>query len=127
MSVQARSTSSLQVLRSGIATPVDVTAESTATRGRGKMAESAAIVGASTAVAPRGQVAVGLANQTDFLRPITHGRIEVLAEPILQGRTQQLWQVSVSSADTGKLVARGRLRLANVPADGLPDPVDGHS
>ncbi|MFH9826651.1 PaaI family thioesterase [Streptomyces bobili] len=83
--------------------------------------ESAASVGASAAVADRGQVAVGVANSTDFLRPITAGTVEVLAEAIQQGRSQQLWQVTVTSADNGKLIARGQLRLANVPATALPN------
>ncbi|MDX5562709.1 PaaI family thioesterase [Streptomyces sp. ID05-04B] len=83
--------------------------------------ESAATVGASAAVADRGQVAVGVANSTDFLRPITAGVVEVRADVIQQGRSQQLWQVAITSADTGKLIARGQLRLANVPATGLPN------
>jgi 1,4-dihydroxy-2-naphthoyl-CoA hydrolase len=85
--------------------------------------ETAASVGASAAVFDRGQVAVGVANNTDFLRPITEGTVEVLAEPLQQGRTQQLWQVTITSADSGKVVARGQLRLANVPATGLPNSV----
>jgi acyl-coenzyme A thioesterase PaaI-like protein len=44
--------------------------------------------------------------------------VEVVAEPIFQGRTQQLWQVSINRLDNGKLVARGQLRLQNLP---LPD------
>ena len=42
--------------------------------------ESAASLGASTAVADRGQIAVGVANSTDFIRPISSGAVEVLAE-----------------------------------------------
>ncbi|GAA4024465.1 PaaI family thioesterase [Streptomyces plumbiresistens] len=82
--------------------------------------ESAATVGASAAVADRDQVAVGVANSTDFLRPITSGTVEVLAEPVQQGRSQQLWQVTVTSVSSDKLIARGQVRLANVPATGLP-------
>lgn len=76
--------------------------------------ESVASVGASAAVLDRGQFAVGVNNSTDFLRPMIRGRVRVLAEPIFQGSTQQLWQVSVSRADDGKLVARGQVRLQNV-------------
>ena len=82
--------------------------------------ETAASVGASVAVADRDQVAVGVANSTDFLRPVTGGTVVVSAEPIQQGRSQQLWQVTITSADTGKVVARGQLRLANVAARSLP-------
>ncbi|MBW8767234.1 MAG: PaaI family thioesterase [Geodermatophilales bacterium] len=80
--------------------------------------ESAASVGASTAVLDRGQFAVGVNNNTDFLRSTVSGRLDVLAEPVQQGRTQQLWQVTLTRADDGKLVARGQVRLQNVP---LPD------
>src|SRR3954464_1617853 len=39
--------------------------------------ESAASIGASAAVADHGQFAVGVNNQTDFLRPMNEGRIDV--------------------------------------------------
>jgi len=77
--------------------------------------ESAASVGASAAVLDRGQFAVGVNNITDFLRPLVRGRVKVVAEPIHQGATQQLWQVTISRADDGKLLARGQVRLQNVP------------
>ena len=77
--------------------------------------ESAASIGASTAVADRGQFAVGVNNNTDFLRSMTEGRVDVVAEPVQQGRTQQLWQVLLTRADDGKLIARGQVRLQNVP------------
>jgi uncharacterized protein (TIGR00369 family) len=77
--------------------------------------ESAASIGASAAVLDRGQFAVGVNNSTDFLRPMTSGRLDVVAEPVQQGRTLQLWQVLLTRADDGKLVARGQVRLQNVP------------
>ncbi|MGY1771758.1 PaaI family thioesterase [Blastococcus sp. SYSU D00813] len=77
--------------------------------------ESAASIGASAAVAERGQFAVGVNNSTDFLRPMTAGRLDVVAEPVQQGRTLQLWQVVLSRAEDGKVVARGQVRLQNVP------------
>ena len=76
--------------------------------------ESACSIGASLAVIERGEFAVGLANQTDFLRPHVEGDLRVTATPIQQGRTQQLWQCEIARPD-GKLVARGQLRLQNVP------------
>jgi 1,4-dihydroxy-2-naphthoyl-CoA hydrolase len=75
--------------------------------------ESAASVGASLAVVDRDQFAVGINNNTDFLRPVVSGRISLAAEAIHQGATQQLWQVSLRRED-GKLVARGQVRLQNV-------------
>jgi uncharacterized protein (TIGR00369 family) len=80
--------------------------------------ESAASIGASAAVVDRGQFAVGVNNNTDFMRPMTTGRIDVVAEPVQQGRTLQLWQVVLTRADDGKLVARGQVRLQNVPLPG---------
>jgi 1,4-dihydroxy-2-naphthoyl-CoA hydrolase len=84
--------------------------------------ESAASIGASAAVLERGQFAVGVNNNTDFLRPMTTGRIDVVAEPVQQGRTLQLWQVRLTRADDGKLVARGQVRLQNVPLPGANAP-----
>ena len=80
--------------------------------------ESAASIGASTAVVDRGQFSVGVNNNTDFLRPMTTGRLDVLAEPVQQGRTLQLWLVTLTRADDGKTVARGQVRLQNVPLPG---------
>jgi uncharacterized protein (TIGR00369 family) len=80
--------------------------------------ESAASIGASIAVAERGQFAVGVNNSTDFLRPVTAGRVDVVAEPIQQGRTLQLWLVTLTRAEDGKTVARGQVRLQNLPLPG---------
>jgi 1,4-dihydroxy-2-naphthoyl-CoA hydrolase len=80
--------------------------------------ETAASIGASTAVADRGQFAVGVHNGTDFLRSRTEGRVDVVALPIQQGRVQQLWSVVITASDTGKEVARGQVRLQNVPLPG---------
>jgi 1,4-dihydroxy-2-naphthoyl-CoA hydrolase len=77
--------------------------------------EGVASAGASAAVAERGMYAVGTNNTTDFLRPVSVAEVDVVAEPIFQGRTQQLWEVSITRVEDGKLVARGRLRLQNVP------------
>ena len=76
--------------------------------------ESVASVGASVAVADRAMYAVGLNNCTDFLRPVTSARLDVLGIPIQQSRTQQLWLVTMAHPG-GKDVARGQLRLQNVP------------
>ncbi|MCZ2819058.1 PaaI family thioesterase [Modestobacter sp. VKM Ac-2977] len=79
--------------------------------------EGAASVGASAAVAERGQFAVGVNNSTDFLRPMTAGRLDVVAEPVQQGKTLQLWLVTLTRED-GKIAARGQVRLQNVPLPG---------
>jgi 1,4-dihydroxy-2-naphthoyl-CoA hydrolase len=77
--------------------------------------ESAASIGASTAVRPRSMVAVGLTNTTHFLRSVTEGRVEVQAVALNQGRTQQLWKVDVTDP-SGRLLAHGEVRLQNVEA-----------
>jgi acyl-coenzyme A thioesterase PaaI-like protein len=43
------------------------------------------------------------------------GGVEVVAEPIMQDKIQQLWQVTITRSDDGKEVVRGRVRLQNVP------------
>ncbi|HSJ85487.1 MAG TPA: PaaI family thioesterase [Acidimicrobiia bacterium] len=57
---------------------------------------------------------VGVSNQTDFIRASTDGVLIGLATPVHRGRTQQLWQVTVTRENDGKLVARGQVRLQNV-------------
>ena len=80
--------------------------------------ESAASIGASTAVADRGLMAVGLTNTTQFLRSLSAGRVTVEAVALNQGRSQQLWSVDITD-ESGRLVAHGELRLQNLdPAPG---------
>jgi acyl-coenzyme A thioesterase PaaI-like protein len=57
---------------------------------------------------------VGVSNQTDFIRATTEGVLIGSATPIHRGRTQQLWQVTVTRESDAKLVARGQVRLQNV-------------
>jgi len=77
--------------------------------------ETMATLGASAAVLERGQFAVGVNNNTDFIRPVVAGQLKVVAVAIQQGATQQLWQVEITRAEDGKLIARGQVRLQNVP------------
>ena len=76
--------------------------------------ETFATTGAYEAVKDRGQLAVGVANATDFIRPHRTGRLDVVAVPIQQGRTQQLWQVEMRRSEDDKLIARGQVRLQNI-------------
>jgi uncharacterized protein (TIGR00369 family) len=78
--------------------------------------ESATSIGASAAVAGRGEYAVGLHNATDLIRASTAGRAVLHAEPVHQGRTQQLW-VAVITDERGRQLARGQVRLQNVARD----------
>jgi len=79
--------------------------------------ESAASVGASKAAAEKGLVAVGVNNNTHFLRSMSAGRVTVDARPISQGRTQQLWEVRIKDGDD-RLVAIGQVRLQNIEPRG---------
>ena len=75
--------------------------------------EGAATSGAVAAVAADGLVAVGVNNNTNFVRAIAAGPVSVVATPLQQGRTQQLWQVEITD-DAGRLVAVGQVRLQNI-------------
>jgi uncharacterized protein (TIGR00369 family) len=75
--------------------------------------ETAASLGAAAAAAERGLQVVGVHNSTDFLRPMREGRATVVAEPVHQGRTQQLWEVRICEGE-GRLVALGKLRLQHL-------------
>ena len=77
--------------------------------------ESAASVGANTAVQERGLVAVGITNTTHFLRSLTEGEVLVEALALNQGRSQQLWRVDITD-ESGRLVAHGEVRLQNITA-----------
>ena len=61
-----------------------------------------------------GQLCVGVANSTDFLRSHREGRVDAVATPVHVGRLQQLWQVDLTRASDGKAIARGQVRLQNV-------------
>jgi uncharacterized protein (TIGR00369 family) len=54
---------------------------------------------------------VGVSNSTDFIRSHREGRIDIVAEPLIVGRRQHLWEVRLTRASDGKLVARGQVRF----------------
>lgn len=60
-----------------------------------------------------GQTVVGVSNYTEFFRPVVDGALDIVAEPVHQGRTQQVWEVRITR-DDGALVARGQLRLQHI-------------
>jgi 1,4-dihydroxy-2-naphthoyl-CoA hydrolase len=76
--------------------------------------ETAASLGAAAWFGDRGGV-VGVSNQTDFLRAVREGELSAVANPVHRGRTQQLWQVEIAD-EAGRLVARGQVRLQNLPS-----------
>src|SRR5918912_572429 len=75
--------------------------------------ETAASVAAAAWLGERGQV-VGVNNSTDFLRAAREGTLHAVAEPVHRGRLQQLWLVEIRD-ESERLVARGQVRLQNIP------------
>ncbi len=58
--------------------------------------------------------AVGVNNSTDFLRPMSSGTMHLTSAPIHRGARQQLWLVTISD-EQGRAVARGQVRVQNLP------------
>jgi uncharacterized protein (TIGR00369 family) len=63
-----------------------------------------------------GGTVVGVNNNTDFLRAISAGTVTAVSTPIHRGRRQQLWLVTITE-DDDRVVARGQVRLQNIPAE----------
>jgi 1,4-dihydroxy-2-naphthoyl-CoA hydrolase len=82
------------------------------------IAESLASLATGFAVLPEGSVAMGLANSTSFLRPITAGTIHARATRLHRGRTTWVWDVHFGD-DAGRLCAVTRMTIAvrPLPAD----------
>jgi uncharacterized protein (TIGR00369 family) len=66
------------------------------------------------AVFPDGNIAVGMSNQTSFLRPISAGTIHAEARRRHKGRTTWLWEVDFTD-DDGRLCALTRVTIAVRP------------
>ena len=80
--------------------------------------ETVCSIGAGIAASQRepGIIAVGLENHTSFVRGVGSGRLRAVATPITRGRRTQVWEATVRDAG-GEIVARGTVRLLNVPAE----------
>jgi uncharacterized protein (TIGR00369 family) len=89
------------------------------------LVETAASLAAAIWYGDRGNV-VGVSNHTNFLRAIGTGTVTATATPIHRGRTQQLWLVTVTD-DKDRNVARGEVRLANLPSGDGGRRQDGES
>jgi 1,4-dihydroxy-2-naphthoyl-CoA hydrolase len=75
------------------------------------IAESLASLGTAAGVLPDGKGAMGLSNQTNFLRPITEGVIHARAERRHAGRTTWVWEVEITD-DQGRLCVLTRMTIA---------------
>ena len=75
------------------------------------MAESMASLATAVAVSGQGEMAMGLSNNTSFLRPITEGTIHAIARPRHRGRTTWVWEVDFLD-DSERLCALSRMTIA---------------
>jgi len=75
------------------------------------IAESLASIGTAVAVATEGRMAMGLSNQTSFLRPITEGTINAVATARHRGRTTWVWEVEMTD-DQARLCVLTRMTIA---------------
>jgi 1,4-dihydroxy-2-naphthoyl-CoA hydrolase len=81
------------------------------------IAESLASMATAAAVIPEGEIAVGLSNQTSFLRPVTGGTVHAEARRRHRGRTTWVWEVDLTD-DEGRLCAIVRMTIAVRPMPG---------
>ena len=75
------------------------------------VAESLASLGTALGVMPEGKLAMGLSNQTSFLRPITGGTIHAEAVRKHRGRSTWVWEVEIRD-DEQRLCVLTRVTIA---------------
>jgi 1,4-dihydroxy-2-naphthoyl-CoA hydrolase len=81
------------------------------------MAESMTSLATALTVMPDGEMAMGLSNNTSFLRPITAGAVHARATRIHRGRTTWVWDVRFSDdADRTCAITRMTIAVRPVPA-----------
>lgn len=78
------------------------------------IAESVASLATGMTVMADGSVAMGMSNNTSFLRPITKGTIHAHATRLHRGRTTWLWDVCFRD-DDDRLCATTRMTIAVRP------------
>lgn len=83
------------------------------------MAEDICSMATWTAVSQHGATAMGQANQTSYLRPVTEGHVNAVARARHRGRTTWVWDVEFTD-DQGRLCALSRMTVAV-----RPDPARG--
>jgi len=85
------------------------------------LAESITSVVTAVVVVPDGNMATGLSNVTNFLRPITDGTVHALATRLHRGRTTWVWDVRMSD-DADRICAVTRMTIAVRPLPGPEQP-----
>jgi uncharacterized protein (TIGR00369 family) len=78
------------------------------------IAEALAAYATGEAVGPEGSLAMGISNNTSFLRPISEGSINAVARRRHRGRTTWVWDVECSD-DAGRLCTLTRMTVAVRP------------
>ncbi|MEA2150391.1 MAG: 1,4-dihydroxy-2-naphthoyl-CoA hydrolase [Solirubrobacteraceae bacterium] len=78
------------------------------------ISETLASLGTAVVVVPEGNAAMGLSNNTSFLRPLLDGTIHARAVRRHRGRTTWIWDVEISD-DEGRLCAITRMTIAVRP------------
>ena len=78
------------------------------------VAESLATNGTAAMVFADGNNAMGLSNQTSFLRPVTQGAINAVARARHRGRTTWVWEVELTD-EQSRLCALSRVTIAVRP------------
>ena len=74
--------------------------------------EAVASYGAGHRALSLGQKGVlGVSNATDFFRSHSTGELRCEGRPLHSGRSAHVWEVHVTRASDGKLVARGQVRF----------------
>jgi 1,4-dihydroxy-2-naphthoyl-CoA hydrolase len=79
------------------------------------MAESMTSLATALGVLEQGDTAMGLSNNTSFLRPITQGTVHAHAMRLHRGRTTWVWDVRFSD-DQDRTCALTRMTIAVRPA-----------
>jgi 1,4-dihydroxy-2-naphthoyl-CoA hydrolase len=75
------------------------------------MAESMASLATAVSVLEQGEMAMGLSNNTSFLRPVTEGTVHAHATRVHRGRTTWVWDVRFSD-DADRTCAVTRMTIA---------------
>ncbi len=79
------------------------------------LVETLASMGAAMIAGWPANIVVGQQQMCTFIRPATGGLVRGVGTPHHVGRTSQVWDVDVTSVDTGKRIASGRVILAVRP------------
>ncbi len=86
------------------------------------IAESMTSLATALAVMAEGDMAMGLSNNTSFLRPITEGVVHAVATRVHRGRTTWVWDVRFSD-DAEHTCAVTRMTIAVRPLPPGADPI----